>query len=129
MASHSTPCTMKRELHHFIIDGITYSSFKQFFDAKIVFVPYVISSVPNWRDAFIGLLGIYYVAGELAKAIKQITQWATPSGGFGIVAHIAQLILEIAFLASSYFSFGRTVNAIIQLHGATNQVLRRHAHG
>lgn len=82
----------------FTIDGVTYNDYQTFMKSKMVFIPYVISSVPNWRDAFIGMFGVYYVANELVRVAKQIGQWLTPSTGFGLVMHVVQLIAEILYL-------------------------------
>lgn len=81
----------------FQVDGVSYSSYKQFFDAKCVYVPYVISSIPNWQDAFLALFGMAYIITELYKVLKQLIQWLTPIPGVGIVIPVAQFILELTF--------------------------------
>lgn len=88
-------------VYNFSIDGIVYSTYQQYFDKRCVFIPYVLSSIPNRSDAFSAIFSITYVVIELTKGIKLVVQWATPilSGDGGAFA-IAQLILEIVFIAA-----------------------------
>lgn len=81
----------------FIIDGIPYLSYQEFFDKRCIFIPYVISTNPNFRDAFMALFSITYCTIELTRAIKMVTQWAAPMAGIGVVAAISQLVLEVVF--------------------------------
>ncbi len=84
----------------FTIDGISYSSYQNYLDRKCIYIPYVISSIPNWHDAFLALFSITYVANELRKVIKDIIHWLTPSASaVGPVLHIGQLVAEVIFLA------------------------------
>lgn len=81
----------------FVIDGVTYPDYKTFFDQRCIYVPYVISSIPNWQDAFMALFAITYIGNELYKVLKSIIQWTQPLPGFGLVIGIVQLVMEIAF--------------------------------
>lgn len=81
----------------FVVDGIPYNSYQEFFDKRAIFVPYVLSTNPNFRDAFMSLFSVIYCTIELTKAIKMVTQWASPMAGIGVVAAIAQLVLEVVF--------------------------------
>lgn len=81
----------------FVVDGIPYQSYQQFLDKRCIYIPYVLSTVPNGRDAFMALFSIIYCTIELTKAIKMVTQWAAPMAGIGVVAAIAQLVLEVVF--------------------------------
>lgn len=81
----------------FTIDGIAYSSYQDFFDKRCIYIPYVISTIPNFRDAFMATFSLIYIGVELYRAAKQLFQWVAPIGGVGIVLGVAQLILELAF--------------------------------
>lgn len=81
----------------FVVDGIPYQSYQQYFDKRVIFIPYILSTNPNARDAFMALFSIIYCTIELTRAIKMVTQWASPMAGIGLVAAIAQLILEVVF--------------------------------
>lgn len=109
----------------FQVDGINYSSYKHYFDSRCIYVPYIISSVPNWQDAFLALFGMTYVGTELYKVTKNILQWSAPLPGFGLVLGIAQLALEIAFalllVATLIGLITQLINCLIQpikYHGA-----------
>ncbi len=99
----------------FVIDGVTYSSYKQFMDAKCIYVPYVISTIPNWNDAFLALFGMTYICTELYKVGKQIQQWATPTPGVpAVTVSIPQLIIEIAFAVLLIATLISLINQLIQ---------------
>ncbi len=83
----------------FTVDGIPYISYQQYFDKRVIFIPYVLSTVPNGRDAFMALFSITYIIIEISKAIKTLMQWSTPIAGIGVVLGIGQLVFEIIFLA------------------------------
>ena len=109
----------------FVVDGVTYTSYKQFFDQRCIYVPYVISSVPNWQDAFLAMFAITYIGTELYKVLKSIAQWSQPLPGFGLVLGIAQLVLEIAFAVLLIITLigllTQLINCLIQpikYHGA-----------
>jgi len=81
----------------FIIDGVSYSSYQNYFDKKTIYIPYVLSTIPNRQDAFMALFSTIYIIVELSKAIKTVLQWAAPMEGLGVVMGVAQLVAEIAF--------------------------------
>lgn len=97
----------------FVIDGITYPDYKTFFDARCTYVPYVISTVPNWQDAFMAMFAITYIGGELYKVLKSIVQWTQPLPGFGVVIGIVQLVLEIAFAVLLIITLLSLLNQLI----------------
>lgn len=78
----------------FTIDGVTYSSYQNFFDRKFIYVPYVMRTT---KGAFLAILSLIYVATELSKIIKFISQWAVPLAGIGVVIAVEQLVVEIVF--------------------------------
>lgn len=82
----------------FVVDGITYTSYQDFLDRRCIFVPYVISTIPNWHDAFLGIFGMIYVGNELYKGVKQLIQWLTPIPGIGIVISVGQFALEVIYV-------------------------------
>lgn len=109
----------------FTIDSISYNSYQQFMDQKTIYVPYVISSVPNYQDAFLALFSITYIASQLYQNAKSLAQWATPMIGLGAVAGVLQLVLEIAFslvlLATLIALLNQLINSLVQplkYHGA-----------
>lgn len=110
----------------FTIDGITYPSYQNFFDRKTIYVPYIISTIPNYHDAFLAIFGITFVATELYRTIKDIIHWLTPSvGAVGPVVHIFQLVAEVVFaailLATLIGLVTQLINCLIQpvkYHGA-----------
>lgn len=71
-----------------------------------VFVPYVLNSIPNYKDIMIAGVTLRYVAGALRSAIKDIsasiaeisTLLDTLSGIIGFVATLVDLALTIASL-------------------------------
>lgn len=87
-------------VYNFKIDGINYATFQEYFDKRCIFIPYVLSSIPNRSDAFTAIFSITYVIIELQKSIKFVVQWATPiPDGAGGAFAIGQLIAEIVFIA------------------------------
>lgn len=108
-----------------VIDNITYSSYKDFFDKRQVSIPYVISTIPNWHDAFLALFGLTYIGNELYKGCKQIIQWASPSVGLGASISALALIIEITFvillIVTLIALIAQLINCLIQpikYHGA-----------
>lgn len=110
-------------VHPFVIDGVTYPSYQRFLDAKCIYIPYVISTVPNWHDAFLAILGITYIGTQLYQVSKSIAQWAVPLEGFGIVFGIAQLVAEIAFATLLIITL---ISLITQLINCLVQPIKYH---
>lgn len=81
----------------FTIDGITCSSYQDFFDRKCVYVPYVLSSIPDYQNAYMAIFSLVWIGVELARAIKELFKAAAPSVGLGVVMHVAAIIFEVAF--------------------------------
>lgn len=109
----------------FTIDGVKYSSYQEYFDKKCIFVPYVISTIPNYRDAFMALFGITFVGTQLYQVSKTLAQWTVPQAGFGLVLGVAQLLLEIAYATLLIITLisliQQLINSLIQpikYHGA-----------
>lgn len=100
------------------IDSVTYSSYQNYFDRKFIYIPYVLSSIPNRQDAFMSLFSAIYVIVQLSNTIKTILQWAIPMEGFGVVMGVAQLVAEIAFalllLASLVALMEHLFNSLMQ---------------
>lgn len=107
----------------FIIDSVSYSSYQDYIDKKTIYVPYVISSVPNYQDAFLALFSITYVATQLYQNAKAIAQWATPMVGLGAVAGVLQLVLEIVYSAILLLTLIALIN---QLFNSLIQPLKYH---
>lgn len=81
----------------FVLDGVSYSSYQNYFDRKCIFIPYVLSTIPNRQDAFMTLFSMSYIIIQLSQAIKQFIQWCTPVAGVMPSVGIAQVVLEVAF--------------------------------
>ncbi len=81
----------------FQIDNITYTSYQDFFDKRCIFVPYVLSTIPNFRDAFMALLSLNYIMGQIKTAVKSFIQWCTPIAGVLPSVGIAQVVVEVIF--------------------------------
>ena len=107
----------------FQIDGIAYASYQDYFDKRCIFIPYVISVIPNYTNAFISLASVIQIVVELSRVIKMILQWAAPIGGFGIVMAILQLVAEIVF---SLLLIGALVTMIIHLFDCLIQSIKYH---
>lgn len=107
----------------FKIDGITYNSYQDYFDKRCIYIPYVISTIPNFRDAFMALFSITYIVVELTKAVKLLLQWAVPIAGVGVVLAIAQLIAEIIYFA---LLTAALIALIIHLFDCLIQALKYH---
>lgn len=109
----------------FVIDNVAYTSYQDFFDKKCIYVPYVISSIPNYQDAFMALFGITYIANELYKTFKMILQWVTPTPGIGVTISVGQVVIEIAYaillIVTLIALLTQLINCLIQpvkYHGA-----------
>src|SRR3990172_13190863 len=79
------------------------------FQNKFVHVPYVLSTVPNYREAFMALFMAVMVGVELVKTIKTIIKdiidlaaWIEWVGG---VASIIKLILEVVYAVGLIITF------------------------
>lgn len=107
----------------FTIDSVTYNSYQEFIDQKTIYVPYVISSVPNYQDAFLALFSMTYVATQLYQSAKSMAQWATPMIGLGAVAGVLQLLLEILYSTILLLTLIALIN---QLFNSLIQPLKYH---
>src|ERR1035437_1567209 len=86
-------------VYNFQVDGITYATYQEYLDKRCIFIPYVISTFPNFIVAFQSMFTLLYIGNELYKVTKQIIQWASPSAGVIAVVHVAQIIAQIIFAA------------------------------
>ena len=106
----------------FSIDGIIYNSYQEYFDKRCIYVPYVISTVPNFREAFMALFSMTYIIVQLKQAIKQLIQWCTPMAGTPSVG-VGQVVLEIIFFALMLASL---IALIIHLFDCLIQAIKYH---
>ncbi len=109
----------------FKIDGITYQTYQEYFDKRVIFIPYVLSEIPDYRSAFMAIFSSIYIGSELYKVVKMIVQWSTPIVGTGTVMPVVQLIAEIVFalllIATLLAMLIQMINCLIQslkYHGA-----------
>lgn len=109
----------------FTIDSVSYNSYQDYIDKKTIYVPYVLSTVPNYQDAFLALFSMTYIATQLYQCAKSIAQFASPSLGIGFSIPIAALVLEIAYsillLTTLIALVNQLINSLIQplkYHGA-----------
>lgn len=108
-----------------VIDSITYASYQEYFDKRCIFIPYVISTVPNYQTAFTATFSLIYIGTQIYSIIKAITQWAAPLPGVWVAVPIAQLVLEIAYVILLVLALlvlvNELINSLIQpikYHGA-----------
>jgi hypothetical protein len=84
----------------FIIDGVSYSSYKHFFDTKCIYVPYVISSIPNWHDVALMLFGIVFTGTQLYQIAMDITtSFAAVAADPFMYGELIKLVALIAYAA------------------------------
>lgn len=109
----------------FTIDSVSYNSYQDYIDKKTIYVPYVLSTVPNYQDAFLALFSITYIATQLYQCAKMIAQFASPSVGLGASVSVGALVLEIAYsiilLATLIALVNQLISSLIQplkYHGA-----------
>src|SRR3989304_1919098 len=109
----------------FTIDGIAYSSYQDFFDKRCIYIPYVLSTIPNRQDAFMTLFSMSYIIIQLSQGIKQFIQWCTPVAGVMPSVGIAQVVLEIVFFVFMLIALVALINHLfnclgqpIKYHGA-----------
>lgn len=107
----------------FIIDSVSYNSYQEYIDKKTIYVPYVLSSVPNYQDAFLALFSMAYIGTQLYQSAKTIVQWATPLIGLGAVAGVLQLVLEIVYSTILLLTLIALIN---QLFNSLIQPLKYH---
>ena len=93
----------------FINDKADGFSFEQLYsngeltDNDVVFVPYVISAIPQYTQAFLVILTLVFIVVELKKLITELTQKATESATYidsvgGLVGLIFKIIYGILLL-------------------------------
>lgn len=100
----------------FYIDGILYNSFQQFMDKRCIYIPYVISTIPDKQNAFMALLSVVFICIQIYRAIKDIVEAAEVW---------VQLLIEAPFVIALVFTLialiERMINFLIQplkYHGA-----------
>ncbi len=67
-------------------------------DDDVVFVPYIISSIPNYTDAFLVILTLTFVIIEFKKIITDLTEAIAKTAGYiSSISGIIQLIFKILY--------------------------------
>lgn len=109
----------------FIIDGITYTSYKQYFDQRKIYVPYVISAIPNYQNAFMAILSSSYILIELYRVSTDILMLISASSNPLEWTAILRLVIEVGFaillMLALLVIIDQIVNCLIQpvkYHGA-----------
>ena len=109
----------------FITDRADGFSFEQLFEegdltkADNVFIPYVISAIPNYTQAFLVVLTLTFVIVELTKLITDLTQKTTESVTYidsvgGVVGLIFKIIYGVLLLLTIVELMLQMVDLIIQ---------------
>lgn len=100
----------------FIVDNISYPSYQKYLDDRCIFIPYVISTIPDKHNAFMALVGVVFVAIQIYRGIKDIIEAAEV---------VIQLIIELPFIVALVFTLitliEQMINFLIQplkYHGA-----------
>ena len=86
-----------------VADGFSfqylYEKEKILTDNDIVFVPYVISSIPNYQEAFLVILTLTFVVVELKKAITDLTESITKIAGYiSSISGVIQLVFKLLYV-------------------------------
>ncbi len=107
----------------FQIDGITYNSYQDYFDKRCIFVPYVISTIPNFRDAFMVLASAIQIGIEMNRSAKNLSQLIASCANPFEGTAIARLGVEIAFIV---FLLAILIILVIQLVNCLVQPVKYH---
>lgn len=76
-----------------------YASWHDWFLAKQIYVPYVISSLPKTAQAFQAIITGVYIVMAIKECLKTIAQMTADSvGGFTTIPGILKLALELVYL-------------------------------
>lgn len=91
-----------------VADGFTfeylYKSTGEIDDDDFVFIPYVLNSVPNYREAGLATLTLYFVQQELRNAVKELSKLiaslANPFEWTAIVRTVIESLYIIALIVA-----------------------------
>lgn len=82
-------------------DGFSFAylyDIEEITDDDVVFVPYIISSIPNYTDAFLVILTLTFVIVEFKKVITDLTESIAKTAGYiSSVSGLIQLIFKILY--------------------------------
>lgn len=67
-------------------------------DADFIKVPYIISSVPNYTNAVVALIGVYIMVGEVKRAIENIAEFVASMPLYYVFSTYIRLIIYIIAL-------------------------------
>ncbi len=83
-----------------------------------IFMPYILSSVPNYRDSFIAVLGVYTVTMQLLQQVTELTNLviaaANPFEGTALIRLIVQIAYIVVLLIALVKLLKDLVNLLIQ---------------
>lgn len=111
----------------FLVDNISYSSYKQFLDQRCVYVPYVISTIPNTRDAFLALFACIFVATQLKQVVTDIENLVGSYATATFWGYVALILETIALAAWVIILVASLINLITSLINSLIQPLKYHA--
>jgi hypothetical protein len=93
-------------------------------EANYVMVPYIISTVPNYREAFMATITIFIVTGELFAQIEDITEKTPEAFNPFEASVIVRLVLRIVYIATLLIAL---IKLIIDVYNLVIQPIKYHA--
>lgn len=85
-------------------------------ESDFTFVPYVISTVPNYRETIIAIIGLFVVVNELRDAIQRIAGYIAAAGNpLQSIGEIIKLILFVAYFIGVLIALVSLVTDLINL--------------
>lgn len=93
-------------------------------EANYILVPYVISTVPNYREAFMATITIFIVTGELFNQIDGILGMTIEANNPFEASAIARLVLRIIYIATLLIAL---IKLVIDVYNLIIQPIKYHA--
>lgn len=80
-----------------------------------IFIPYVISEIPNYRDTAIATIGVFVVSAELSRAIIDLTNFLIETANPFEATAIARLSTYIIYLSATLLALIKLIIDLVKL--------------
>jgi len=100
-----------------VADGFTfeylYKSTGEITDNDFIFVPYILSSVPDYKESAIALLTVAFIGNELRSAINELAKASSAMSSYFYYTAVLALILEIIYIAALLITLVKLIKDVI----------------
>jgi hypothetical protein len=93
-------------------------------EADYILVPYIISTIPNYREAFMATITIFIVTGQLVSEIQGILELTAEAANPFEASSIARLVLRIIYIATLLVAL---IKLLFDVYNLIVQPIKYHA--